>query len=287
MSPRLFLDGTIAPVGMNDVARRRKLAEAITDPGNVWFARATVNRVWNELVGSGFYTPVDDLGPDRKAVCPDVLDLLCNGFVKSGYDLKWLLATIANTQAYQRSVRTEALVSTAADAPFAAATPTRLRADHVYASVMQVVGEPRPPFFLGRRSAGNGDEKMDGPAMAAMMFAERGPKRRFLELFGFDPSAPHEAVTGDVPQALVLMNSPLVAGRIRAPGDGPLGRIVADENSPEAAIEKLYLLALSRRPTAEETRFCVEHVRSASDRLDGYEDVAWALMNSTEFVTKR
>lgn len=82
------------------------------------------------------------LGPEREPVCPDVLDLLCDGFVRSGHDLKWLLATVANTQAYQRSARAEV---SGAEPPFAAATPTRLRADHVYAAIAQALGEPNPP----------------------------------------------------------------------------------------------------------------------------------------------
>ncbi|HEX6985000.1 MAG TPA: DUF1549 domain-containing protein, partial [Planctomycetaceae bacterium] len=181
--PRFFLDGAGARLGTSDLNRRRLLAAAITDPEDVWFARATVNRIWTELVGSGFYSPVDDMGPEREAACPDVLDLLCEGFVASGYDLKWLLATVANTQAYQRSVRTEQLVSTAAEAPFAAATPARMRADHVYAALVQVLGEPAPPRFpfFGRRPGGPGNR-----------YADRSPRRQIVELFGYDPSTPHD-----------------------------------------------------------------------------------------------
>lgn len=278
--PKFFVDGVGARLGTNDVNRRRLLAVAITDEGNVWFARAAVNRIWTELVGSGFYTPVDDLGPQREAVCSDVLDLLSDGFVKSGYDLKWLLATVANTQAYQRSIPTQELVSTTAEAPFAAAAPTRMRADHVYAAIVQAVGEPTPPRlpFFGRPQ---------GQGQPGMRFADRSPRRQVVDLFGYDPSTPHDEAAGDVPQALFLMNSPMVQSRLRARGDGPLADLVAEYDSPEQIVERLYLLTLSRRPTAEETRFCTEHVRDAPSRNDAYEDLLWSLLNSTEFVTKR
>jgi hypothetical protein len=277
--PRFFVDGAGAQLGTNDLNRRRRLAAAVTDESNVWFARAAVNRVWTELVGSGFYTPVDDLGPGREAACPDVLDLLCDGFVKSGYDLKWLLATVANTQAYERSVRTEALVSTGIDAPFAIATPTRMRADHVYAGIVQALGEPTAPRlpFFGPRPQG----------MPGMRFADRSPRRQVIDLFGYDPSTPHDEAAGDVPQALFLMNSPMVQSRLEARGDGPLAEIVAESDSPEQTVERLYLLTLSRRPTVDETRFCAEHVRNSPSRNDAYEDLLWSLLNSTEFVTKR
>ena len=37
---------------------------------NPWFATAFVNRMWRELVGEGFYEPVDDMGPDRNRSAP-------------------------------------------------------------------------------------------------------------------------------------------------------------------------------------------------------------------------
>ncbi len=275
--PRFFLDGVGAQLGTNDLQRRRLLAIAITDPGNVWFARATVNRVWYELVGSGFYSPVDDIGPEREAVAPEVLAVLSEGFTASGYDLKWLLATIANTQAYQRAAEEAQTVSTGADAPFLAATPRRMRADHVYAAIVQAVGEPTPPRgpFFNRGVQGGGG------------YADRSPRRQIVQLFGFDPSTPHDDVAGDVPQSLFLMNSPLLQGRLRADGDGPLGKIVDESETDKEIIERLYLLTVSRRPTSSEIAFCTQHIENASDRFDAYEDLAWAIMNSAEFVTRR
>ena len=273
--PRFFLDGVGAQLGTNDLNRRRLVAVAITDPGNVWFARSTVNRIWNELVGSGFYSPVDDMGPERDAVAADVLDLLCEGFVESGYDLKWLLATIANTAAYQRSLRTEEFVSTSDEAPFLAATPTRLRADHIYAAIVQVVGEPSPPrlpFFRRNQES---------------RYAARSPRRQVVELFGIDPSTPHDETAGDVPQALFLMNGSLIQSRLKATGNGPLAQIVDETKSSEEIIERIYLLALSRLPAESETQLCLDFIKSSPHDLDAYEDLLWAVMNSAEFVTKR
>lgn len=276
--PRFFLDGVAARIGTNDLQRRRLLAIAITDSQNIWFARAMVNRIWNELVGTGFYTPVDDIGPERDAVASDVLDLLAENFIASGYDLKWLLATITNTSAYQRSLQSTTFVTTGPQAaPFLAAQPRRLRSDQIYAAIVNVVGEPTPtrfPFF--------GRNRPERPRAA-----NRSPRRQVVELFGVDPSISHDEVAGDVPQALFLMNSALVQGRLRAEGDGPLAEIVDRSGSPAEVIEQLYVLAVSRRPTTEEQELSLEYVRSSSSRLDAYEDLLWALMNSAEFVTRR
>ena len=56
--------------------RRSTLAKWITSKENPWFAKALVNRLWAELVGEGFYEPIDDIGPDRKPTAPKTLELL-------------------------------------------------------------------------------------------------------------------------------------------------------------------------------------------------------------------
>ncbi|MEM6331285.1 MAG: DUF1549 domain-containing protein, partial [Planctomycetota bacterium] len=61
-APRFFLTGAELSFGTPDAQRRGQLAEWLTD--TPWFATAMVNRMWSELVGEGFYEPVDDLGPD-------------------------------------------------------------------------------------------------------------------------------------------------------------------------------------------------------------------------------
>ena len=100
MQPRFFLTSASLPLGSHDAERREQLAEWLTT--NEWFAIAVVNRLWTELVGEGFYERVDDIGPDREAIAPLALDLLAKNFAASGYDLQWLLATICETEAYQR-----------------------------------------------------------------------------------------------------------------------------------------------------------------------------------------
>ena len=263
--PQFFLDGAGARLGTNDLTRRRLAAAALTDHSNVWFARAMVNRVWAELVGSGFYARIDDLGPGRTAVCPDVLNLLCDGFVASDYDLKWLLATVANTDAYARSLGDG---STATDAPFAAAQPRRLRADQVYAALRQVLGEGPSRGFFGQRN-------------------DSAIRQKVTDVFGYDPSTPPADVTGDMPQALFLMNGSALQGRIAATGSGPLASIIAAPENDAETVEWLYLFALSRTPTPHETEVCLDHLATSRSRLDAYEDLLWALMNSAEFVTRR
>ena len=129
IQPKFFVDGSSHAQGLSDADRRQAVAKAFTSPENPWFARAIVNRMWCEMLGEGFYMPVDDLGPNRSARFPEALDALCQGFVANAHDPKWLIRTIANSQTYQRKV---AAKSTSEDAlPFASVTPTQIGRAHV------------------------------------------------------------------------------------------------------------------------------------------------------------
>src|SRR5690606_31116997 len=131
--PVFFLTEVKGPqlrAGANDLTRRHALADYVTSPTNPWFVRAFVNRIWTELLGKGFYSPVDDMGPERFAIHEPVLELLAQGFIDSGYDLRWVFQSIANTQAYQRQLVPN---QTGEFRPaFASATPARLGADQIF-----------------------------------------------------------------------------------------------------------------------------------------------------------
>ncbi len=63
-----FLLGEQPPPNLPAGQRRVVVAAyMIYNPDNYWFARAYVNRIWNELIGDGFYA-VDSLGPDKDVV---------------------------------------------------------------------------------------------------------------------------------------------------------------------------------------------------------------------------
>ncbi|HKB41027.1 MAG TPA: DUF1549 domain-containing protein, partial [Gemmataceae bacterium] len=69
-----FLDGKELPDGTGDA--RSLLAEWITAPGNPYFARAAVNRLWDHFFGIGLVDPVDDLSGENRPSHPELLDEL-------------------------------------------------------------------------------------------------------------------------------------------------------------------------------------------------------------------
>ena len=126
-----------ACAGATDAERRATIARWITSPQDEWFAKAFVNRIWSEMVGEGFYEPVDDIGPDRECNAPETLDYLAKQFVAHQYDVKWLYRTIAATSAYQLDSRSRHLPG---QTPFLANCPQMLRADQVFDALVSALG---------------------------------------------------------------------------------------------------------------------------------------------------
>ena len=274
VDPRFFLTNAKLSPGLPDSRRRAAAAAAIT--GNEWFAKATVNRVWTQLVGEGFYTPVDDIGPDRSVRLEPALDALSEGFAANGHDLRWLIRAVLLTELYGTASDSEAPA-------FAAPRPTRLRANQIYNSVAQVAGLGDLEAGLAALGRTGGRSRGRGAYGTA-----RGGMEQLLEAtFGYDPSSSQEELTGDVPQALALMNGPLSARLTSADGFAPLARVLYQNPSDVHAVRALYRLVLIRDPTAAERKIAVGHVEHAETRAAGFEDLMWALLNGAEFLTRR
>lgn len=271
MQPVFFVNQAKIQTGADDLQRRETVAKYITAKNNPWFARSFVNRIWAELVGQPFTDVVDDMGPGHEAQSQQVLDLLATDFVNSGYDIQWLYRTIANTQAYQRQLRTP----TSSEGAFAATSPTRLRSDQIYNSLIAVLGEGVVP-----RSRGQGGTPVE-------RLANRGGRNGFAQLFGFDPSTPQADIIGTVPQALFLMNQEIINNAVRSAGRTRLALLLSQNSDDRDALSELYLLVLSREPSPGETELNQVYLTSVGNRQEAFEDILWSLINSSEFITKR
>jgi len=280
VAPRFFLND--APKVKEQVkadARLMLVAQYVTDAENPWFARAFINRIWYALMGEGFYNPVDDLGPTRTPNSPEILDLLAENWRASGYDIRWLFRTILNTKAYQRASRS---TNTAAGrTPFASNVPSRLRADQIFDALTHALDRENERGQAAVKPQTKG--QMTDPGKPRDV-----PGREpFDKAFGVDPSTPNDDVIGTIPQALYLMNSALVTKEVQARPNTMLGYILMTHPDNRAALELLYLRVLGRRPTEREVRTCSAFLRKVGDRGELFEDILWALLNSTEFVSRR
>ena len=265
MQPVFFLGDRSPGELVDDAERRGALAEFFTTPENPWFARAFVNRIWAELLGRGFVEPVDDMGPEREVEMGEALDLLADGFTRSGYRPRWLFRTLAATQAFQR--QGEARGARKSVSPFAAVCYVRMTADQI----------------LDALEGALGIEADGGPAAGRRYRGFGNLRSRFGLLFGRDPSTPPDDVAGTIPQALFLMNSPTVNQSIRA---GLIRDLLSRFQTDDDVVAELYLRTLARWPRKKEIAVCREYLEDASSREEALEDILWCLINSTEFLTR-
>ena len=91
-------------VGLADFSDPREpLMNWLTGDARDLFARAAVNRVWARYFGRGIVHPTDDLSLANPPSNEPLMRLLADRFIESGYDLKQLHRTIANSRTYQTS----------------------------------------------------------------------------------------------------------------------------------------------------------------------------------------
>jgi hypothetical protein len=109
----------------------------------------------------------------------------------------------------------------------------------------------------------------------------------FNAVFGADPSAPADDVMGTIPQALFLMNSPQVNRAIQANTNSVLGQLLEENPKDAEALDALYLRVLARKPSDAELKTCSAYIAEVGDRREAFEDLLWALVNSSEFISRR
>lgn len=267
--PAKFLGGDSPSLGDKD-PYRPTLAKWMTSPSNPFFARAFVNRTWAYMLGRGFVNPVDDMLVENEASHPELLDSLAVHVATTGeFDMKYLIKAICLSDTYQRTSKVSA--NNKDDKTlFSHATVKVMSPEQLYDSLTQVTG--------AARGADKGAKGQIGAAKGARL----GARDQFVNFFlaGAETASTLDYDAG-IPQALRLMNSPI------ANNPASVRAIVGGNNSkPEQAIERIYLTALSRRPTAEELKNLTAYV----DRVGAstaYSDILWAVLNSSEFTLVR
>jgi Protein of unknown function (DUF1549)/Protein of unknown function (DUF1553) len=275
-----FASQTTVPKTLTPAQKHALAASFVTGQDNPWFAKAFINRVWYNLMGEAFYTPVDDIGPTRTAVAPEALDALAKAWQDTGYDIRWLYRIVLNTATYQREFRPT--TTAAGKTPFASNCPTRLRPDQILDSLAQALDMP-----VDGRNAGPLKGAAAKQAAGAVRKGPNDPRTRFNNLFGVDPSTPNDEIFGTIPQALFMMNSAEISRSIQADKGRVLGEILASSPTPRGALEAMYLKVLARRPTSKEVEVCDHHLRQVGNPREAFEDILWALVNSTEFISRR
>jgi hypothetical protein len=285
------------PLGVDerasDTERRIALAKWIADPKNPLPARVMVNRLWHYHFGAGLVRTPSDFGynGDRPSH-PQLLDWLAAEFQANGGRLKPLHKQIVLSSTYRQTSRANpAAQKIDAGGRFLwRYPPRRLETEAVRDAMLQVSGS------LDRRMGGPGYHLWEysgyvivfkpkaklGPAEFRRMVYQFKPRTQQDETFGvFDcPDAtltmPRRNVSTTALQALNLLNGTFVQDQSER-----FASRVRDEagENPARQVQRAFLLAFGREPTAVEARAAEKLVKAHGLAL-----LCRALYNANEFV---
>jgi hypothetical protein len=292
--PPAPLDGKPLPLE-SPMDRRRYFADWLTAADNPYFARALVNRVWRNFLGRGLVEAEDDLRQTNPPTNPELFDMLASELVAHQYDVKYLIRQIMSSATYQRSAFP--LPGNAADDRFYSHyLVRRLSAEVILDAYAQVTGVPTP-FTQLSSNARDSVSNYDGYPLGtrALQLPDALVASPFLDAFG----RPERTQTcscerqqdSSVGQALHVNNGKTLNDKIRAK-NSRIEQWLKEKIRDGEAVDRLFLLALSRAPTAgERTRFTSLLAEAAADkqssRREALEDLFWAVLASKEFVFNR
>ncbi|MEO8125776.1 MAG: DUF1549 and DUF1553 domain-containing protein [Bryobacteraceae bacterium] len=283
--------------------RRQTFVNWLTDPENPLFARVAVNRLWQWHFGEGLVATANDFGyVGDKPSNPELLDWLASEFVARKYSMKEMHRLIVTSEAYKTaSIGPADLMESNSKIDPRNLYLTRfhlerLEAEVIHDLIYSVSGEldptvggmsfrdgPEQKWTGGDKVIGDYDTRTNrrGIYMGRGYHGDADLLPAFLQTFDAEDgrrTCPRRNQTVTAPQALALMNSPMVvehanqfAARLRKQSAGNLA----------GAVELGYLTALSRPPSPKERDAALSYIRQDPKRLDGF---AWMLLNLDEFV---
>ena len=309
--PSALCNGKFQPLPTKEGSGRLDLARWLTRPDNPLTARVAVNRIWMHLIGQPLVNTVDNWGiRGEKPSHPELLDWLASTFANDDqWSRKKLIRRILLSETYrQTAIRRDpdAERKDPENRLMWRANRRRLEAEPLRDSLHFVAGTLDPTIGGTLLSTPNGDyvtndqsgnaAQYEAPRRAIYLPVIRNAVYDWFQAFDFgDPSMVNarRSSTTVAPQALYLINSPMVREQARAFARRVL-RERPDSDDP-ARVEYAYRLALQRSPFPAEAdralRF-LARVRGTDSRgvaAAVLRDETWAalcqvLLASNEFV---
>jgi len=305
--PRILAGENQRPIPA-DRSGRLELAEWLTGPARPLLARVMVNRIWRWHFGTGLVRTTDNFGMlGERPSHPELLDWLACRFIESGWSIKAMHRLILNSATWQQS--------TAYQPAAAEADPDnrllwrmnrrRLEAEALRDALLAFSGRLDPAMhgsLLGYKNrqyvastTSVNATVYDYPRRSVYLPVIRSALYEVFQAFDFpEPSVLNgdRPTTTVAPQALFLMNSPLVRGECQAMAK----RLLAQAISDAARIESAYLRAYARPPRADEIQrnleFLATYERSVlargtepgQARLKAWEALCRVLVSASEFA---
>ena len=280
VTPPRLLDGRrVEPTEDESVNLREELARFVIAPDNQYFAQAIVNRMWSHFLGRGIIHPSDDLGTHNPASNPELLGRLARNFQESNYDLKRLVAWITLSLPYSLSSETNS--TNRDDDQYCSHYPLKQMSPEQFFDSLMVATKANRVGAQGWEQADKMKDELQG---------------QFTAVFANDENTEADTFNGTIPQALLLMNGGIMQKAISKERGSYLRERVDEvvkkkaRGADVALLNDLYLAALSRYPSPKEKTLAGQLLQDTlirskdKDPIDAYQDIFWALLNSSEFV---
>jgi hypothetical protein len=263
------------------VALAKWLTDAEAGAGQL-LARVIVNRLWQHHLGRGLVATPNDFGSQGEPPThPELLDYLASELIKNGWQLRPIHKLIITSAVYQQGgeVTKTGLSADPQNKLWWRRPPRRLEAEAIRDALLAVSGTLDPTMY------GPGTLDENSARRSVYLTVKRSKLVPFLQMFDAPEAIQSIAVrstTTVAPQALALMNSPLVRQRAEkfAQRIAPKSPGLAHE-----AIEDAYRTALCRRPTDDERQRMMAFLDSAGRPLEpALADVCQLILCLNEFI---
>ncbi len=255
--------------------RLKQLASLMTDPENGRMQRTIVNRLWMVMMGRGIVHPVDAMNTEPWN--EDLLDLLANHLVSSGYDVKSVLRLIATSRIYQ--ARAEVREDESEAYAFRGPVRKRMTAEQFLDSISSVTGawherEKGSQFNVVIKA--HGLKKWDGRPVRSG-FIKRDSLQAALGRPNRDQVVTSRPDSVTTLEAINLSNGPELAGLIKRGAEN-----ISKGVNPKELVQKVFRASLSREPTTQELRISAIML-GKSPSTEDVEDFLWSVFMLPEF----
>jgi len=280
--PGKLLGGSEMDLSQFDDPREPLMEWLLSEP-NRYFAKSFVNRIWANYFNVGIIDPPDDLNLANPPSNKPLLDYLAEGFIASGYDMKWLHRTIANSRTYQLSWRPND-TNRADTRNFSHAVLRRLPAevaiDAIHHATASDTALKTASAIVANRKIGQHPVSYQTRAIDFSLLIFGKP----LRTTNCDCERQGEPT---LLQSLYVRNDQEMLDLL-VRKDGWIAQLKKEALTAERVdqlVVEVYLRTLSRLPSDNELADCQQHVSESTDVAEAMHDLLWALLNTQEFIT--
>ncbi len=283
--PPTPLDGE--PIDINAPEDRRiDLANWLTSKENHFFSRSITNRVWANFFGVGLVESVDDMRESNPASNEELLVAASKHLVKNKFNLKSLMKVILQSAAYQRS--SQPLPENKDEQRFYSRYyPRRMMAEVLLDSISQVTEVPDEFTMYYAPNPQKTDFYPKGTK--AIQLYDSSVISYFLKTFGRNERMiTCECERTEEPtmvQVLHISNGDTINNKLKAK-ESRVSKLMKSRKSTAEQIADIYLICLSRKPTAQEETKLTKLIDETpkAEKRQVIEDLFWGILSSREFL---